>query len=187
MTTFSRSTALALLAALTVISLSASSTAVAAPPQQKLLIAPGEPNGSWFPLPKFGFASFNTGFGERVTNVRWNSRAARLGLEPGDLILSMNGIPLRYTGSWNDALRQAMYDGGFVRLRVRDVRTGFVVTRTTWIDCYDGPIQYKNQVVYYSNQGPGVSHEHHNHHNHNGNHFNSEIKKIVKLVDKLKN
>ena len=63
-----------------------------------------------YDLPKFGFSSFNiNGFGERVTNVRWGGIAQRMGLESGDMILSLNGYPLTYHGSWNDALREAVY------------------------------------------------------------------------------
>ena len=52
--------------------------ATAAPPQNKLLFAPGEPYG----LPKFGFSSSTIqGFGQRVESVRFNSRAAQLGLD----------------------------------------------------------------------------------------------------------
>ena len=101
-----------------------------------LLIAPGEPYG----LPKFGFSSSNVGFGEQVVFVRPGSRAARLGLEPGDVILSLNGYRLSYTGSWNDALSRAVYDGGLVQLRVRDVRTGLVHLRQTYVNSGGGPV-----------------------------------------------
>jgi len=85
-------------------------------------------------LPTFGFSSFNTGFGERVSYVRWGGLASQLGLEPGDTILRMNGVPLNYTGSWNDALYNAMYsNGGWVSLRIRDVRTGYIVSRQMFL------------------------------------------------------
>jgi PDZ domain len=114
--------------------------AVAAGPANKLLIAPGEPYG----LPKFGFSSSTIhGFGQRVESVRPGGRAARLGLEPGDVILSLNGYRLTYSGSWNDALSRALYDdGGFLRLRVRDVRTGVIRVRSTRIDFGGGPIEH---------------------------------------------
>src|SRR5689334_11245194 len=79
---------------------------VAAPPKA-LTIAPGEPYG----LPKFGFSSSTIhGFGERVVSVRYGGRAHQLGLEPGDVILSLNGYRLTYPGSWNDALSRALYN-----------------------------------------------------------------------------
>jgi hypothetical protein len=114
------------------------STSFAAPPQNKLLLQPGGGYG----LPKFGFSSTNIGFGERVLNVRWASRAAGLGLEPGDVILSLNGYQLSYPGSWNDALSQALYNGNYVRLKVRDVRTGNIRVRETYVGYNGGPVQH---------------------------------------------
>src|SRR5436190_22717717 len=103
--------------------------AVAAGPVNQLLIAPGEPYG----LPKFGFSSSTIyGYGEQIVSVRLGGRAASLGLESGDILLSLNGYRLAYSGSWNDALSRAVYDdNGFVRLVVRDVRTGSIQARET--------------------------------------------------------
>jgi predicted metalloprotease with PDZ domain len=116
------------------------STSVAAPPTSKLLLQPGGGGGN-YGLPKFGFSSSNNGFGERVLNVRWGSRAQGLGLEPGDVILSLNGYRLSYPGSWSDALAQALYDGNYVRLKVRDVRTGNIRFRETYVGYNNGPVQ----------------------------------------------
>jgi hypothetical protein len=119
-------TALALLASLTLIV----SSAAASHPKALLV----NPDPYCQVLPKFGFSSFNiAGFGEQVTHVRWNGRAARMGLESGDIILSMNGFPLTYHGAWNDALREAMVNGGLVQLTIRDVRTGHLAYRQTFI------------------------------------------------------
>jgi hypothetical protein len=149
MTTFTRKTVLALLASLTLIAVSA----VSAAPPQKLLLNPnpGFPGG--FELPKFGFSSFNIqGFGERVTGVRWGGIAHRMGLESGDTIVSLNGYPLTYRGAWKDALREAVYhDGGHVKLRIRDVRTGAIAFRHTYIGDICGPIVENN----YYNGGYG--------------------------------
>ena len=113
--------------------------ATAAPPKNTLLIAPGEPYG----LPKFGFASSTIyGYGERVVSVRFGSRAAQLGLEPGDVLLSLNGYKLTYPGSWNDALSRALYDGNYVRLKIRDTRTGNIYFRETYVDYGNGPVQH---------------------------------------------
>jgi PDZ domain len=175
MNTLTPKAVLALLAALTIASF-AVPAAVAATPQP-LLVAPGEPNGPYFSLPKFGFASQTIyGFGERVTYVKWNGRAAQLGLEPGDVILSMNGIPLTYHGSWNDALRQAILNGGWVKLRIRDVNSGHVAFRQTFVgdDCYGGPIQHYN--VGYP-VGPNTSHVHH----YNGKNNGATVLDLVKL------
>jgi PDZ domain len=113
---------------------------VAASTTSQLRIAPGEPYG----LPKFGFSSSTIpGYGQRIEFVRPGGRAARMGLEPGDVILSLNGHRLTHSGSWNDALSRALYeDGGFVQLRVRDVRTGLVRVRSTRIGFGGGPIEH---------------------------------------------
>ncbi len=150
MTTFTRKTVLALLASLTLVAIS---TASAAPPQKLLLNPnPGGPGG--FDLPKFGFSSFNIqGFGERVTGVRWGGIAHRMGLESGDTIVSLNGYPLSYRGAWKDALREAIYhDGGHVKLKIRDVRTGMIAFRHTYVGDICGPIVENN---YYG--GPGYN------------------------------
>jgi hypothetical protein len=179
MKTLTHKTMLALFATFAVASF-AVPAAVAAQPQP-LLIAPGEPNGPYFSLPKFGFASQTIyGFGERVTYVKWNGRAAQLGLQPGDVILSMNGIPLTYHGSWNDALRQAMLDGGWVQLRIRDVNTGYVAFRQTFV----GNNYYGSNQYYKVGYGPNVSHNH----QYNGNNNGVTVLDIVKhFTDKKKN
>ncbi|MCO6044023.1 PDZ domain-containing protein [Aeoliella sp. ICT_H6.2] len=82
-------------------------------------------------LPKFGFQSYNiNGYGERVTHINCHGIARELGLEPGDTILTLNGMPLTYHGAWNQALTQAMYQGGSVTLAIRDVHSGAVVYRS---------------------------------------------------------
>jgi hypothetical protein len=113
---------------------------IAAGPNNRLLIAPGEPYG----LPKFGFSSSTIyGYGEQIVSVRPFGRAASLGLEPGDVLLSLNGYRLTYPGSWNDALSRALYDGnGYVRLTVRDVRTGSIRVRTTYVNYGGGPVEH---------------------------------------------
>jgi membrane-associated protease RseP (regulator of RpoE activity) len=131
------------IAALLVVGLSLSSLvapAFAAGPANRLLIAPGEPYG----LPKFGFSSSTIyGYGERIVSVRPFGRAAQLGLEPGDVLLSLNGYRLTYSGSWNDALSRALYDSnGYVRLTVRDVRTGSVRVRETYVNYGGAPVEH---------------------------------------------
>lgn len=107
---------------------------------QPYLVSPGGSYG----LPKFGFSSSTIyGYGERIMFVRPGSRAAFLGLEPGDVLLSLNGQPLTYTGSWSDALSHAIYhDGGYIRLRIRDVRTGHTFLRETYINHGGGPVEH---------------------------------------------
>lgn len=92
-------------------------------------------------LPQFGFSSFNIrGYGERVTHVRRGSLASRVGLEPGDDILTLNGHRLSYPGSWNDALFHAVSTSGFVKLKVRDVRTGRIAHRQVFLGEFNGGI-----------------------------------------------
>lgn len=106
---------------------------------QPFLVAPGEPYG----LPKFGFSSSTIyGYGERIVFVRPGSRASFLGLEPGDVLLSLNGQPLTYSGSWTDALSSALNDGGYLRIKIRDVRTGHIFFRETFVNWGGGPVEH---------------------------------------------
>jgi hypothetical protein len=150
-------------------------------------------------LPEFGFSSFTiAGIGERVTFVRWGGLASQLGLEPGDVIVSMNGRPLTYHGAWNDALREAVANGGWVQLAIRDVRTGYLAFRETFVggDYVDGPItSYHYSGAYAGSPYPGVIHQHragsatgagavrpHASANYSGD-VNRTIKKIANLFD----
>lgn len=145
----------------------------AAGPSKALLFAPGEPYG----LPKFGFSSSTIyGYGERVVYVKHGSRASHLGLEAGDVLLSLNGYKLTYSGSWSDALSRALYDGNYVRLKVRDVRTGNIYFRETYVDYNNGPVQhYKTAGGNFGSQPPYNVH-------HNGPSIKT-IKDIKKFVD----
>jgi hypothetical protein len=143
---------LALVASMTLVTLSAPAATASEP--QALLLNPN-PTPSFY-LPKFGFNSFNiAGYGERVTYVQWGGLAAQMGLENGDTILRLNGFPLQYHGSWNDALYQAMLNGGWVELTIRDVRTGWIATRQIFVGGGYGPVTPKYQVTSY---GPVTSH-----------------------------
>jgi predicted metalloprotease with PDZ domain len=180
MTTISRRTVFALLASLTLTTIS---TASASQPQALLL----NPGPTCYDLPRFGFSSFNiNGFGERVTSVRWGGIAQRMGLESGDVILALNGYSLSYSGSWSDALREAMNNGGWVQLTIRDVRTGIVATRETFVgggygpivahshvNNYNGPMTYKKTMPFNYSQ-PNLSGP-------------EQIKKIVEMFDKKNN
>jgi len=180
MNTTLHKTATTLLASLALVAFAAASAAASEP--KALLIAPGEPYG----LPKFGFSGANIhGVGERVVYVRYGGRAARLGLEPGDIILSLNGFPLTYRGSWNDALSHAVYeDGGVVRLRIHDVRTGRVIRRETFVGGYgDGPVAHYNVGGHFRTPWHV---EHHDHHVATPHTYGPTLKitEIAKLFDK---
>jgi len=124
--------------------IAAANTAVAAP-KAALYLGPGQGPQS---LPKFGFVSYNNGWGEHVTQVFWGSRAQQFGLERHDIIMAINGRPLTYPGSWNDALREATYQGDFMTLKIRDRNTGAIVFRTVSIWGYTSPppVVYKSQA-----------------------------------------
>ena len=191
MNTLTRKSVFTLSTSLAVIAVVALSAGASQP--KALLLAPGPDNC----LPEFGFASFNIyGVGERVTFVRWGGLASQLGLEPGDMILSMNGFRLNYHGAWNDALSYAVANGGWVQLTIRDVRTGHLAYRETFVGGGGpivGPITPKIHVGGY--HPPVVHHMHHvgppvgpitpksnagGNHNHD---VDVTIKKIAKLFD----
>jgi hypothetical protein len=156
-------------------------TASADPPKPKLMIAPGFAPGEPYGLPKFGFASSTIpGFGERIVDVRYGGRAYHLGLEPGDVILSLNGYKLTYTGSWNDALRNALYEGNYIRLKVRDVRTGNVYFRETYVDYGGGPVEH----YYKTNNHVEFHHDNDFHDDHDVHHVGGTLK-TIKEVKKL--
>jgi len=188
MKTSTRTTALALFASLALIAVSSAS---AGQPKTMLLQPTLVPGQGCYELPKFGFSSFNVnGYGERITGVRWGGIAQRMGLESGDVILSLNGFPLNYHGAWKDALHQAVYHGnGHVNLRVRDVRTGNIAFRQTYVGDICGPIEHNNYngpVTYKSNKYSGNQNSG-NHHNHDHVSGPEQIKQIVELFNKKSN
>ena len=75
-------------------------------------------------MPKLGFYGHVVyGQGLMVDSVAWATEAARIGLEPGDVIVSVNNRPIR---NWNDYNSAMYYSGGSGRLLVRDRRTGWL-------------------------------------------------------------
>lgn len=76
-------------------------------------------------VPGSGHQVFRPSYGLRITSVTPGSAAAQAGLEVGDTILTANNVS---TGTIAD-LQQALANSqGFVRLTIRDVRTGNYVT-----------------------------------------------------------
>ena len=69
------------------------------------------------------------GYGYRVNYVNWGGPAAQAGVEPGDVILAINGTRLTYNGAHVQALSNTGMNSGWVSLRIRDVRTGWAVDR----------------------------------------------------------
>lgn len=82
------------------------------------------------PAPFLGFDSYFDGAGELITAVQYGSAAWRVGLEPGDRVMAVDGVGLRYHGHGLQLLQNAAAVRGYVTLSVRDVHTGLVVNRT---------------------------------------------------------
>lgn len=125
MNAFARTAVLGLALA-TVANLAAADSPVLAP---NPYLAPGQPSLG------FNYTAI-PGYGYRVDFVWYGSAAGRIGLEPGDIVRSINGYPLTYPGAHSYALQQAAYYGGWVNLAIRDVRTGSTVYR--WANLSQG-------------------------------------------------
>lgn len=72
-----------------------------------------------------GIEALPTDHGLVITHVSAESPAAMIGLELGDCIVSLLGYPVR-PDNWGLLLSG---DNGYLRLLIRDHRTGTVVTR----------------------------------------------------------
>ncbi len=119
--------------------------------QNKTRLVP--PIGGGEAIPRLGFDSYFDGCGERVTAVHYGSPAWELGIEPGDKILAVNGVRLRYDGHWYELMGRAAYEG-HATLAIRDWRSGQVRYRT--IDLGGGnPITPKSRVQ--QNRTGGIS------------------------------
>ncbi len=70
---------------------------------------------------------FDFAEGMHVEQVMRHSIASRMGLEPGDVIVSINGRRLR---TENDYFRQLSNSGNWLRVGVLDVRSGRVIERS---------------------------------------------------------
>jgi S1-C subfamily serine protease len=94
--------------------------------QLRLYPGPGIPEA-----PRLGiYGHFEWGRGMVVDSVAWGTPAARMGLEPGDLIRAINGRPVE--SEW-DYFQALSYSGGYARVTVRDVRSGMLITRTAFV------------------------------------------------------
>lgn len=129
MNAVTRRTATVLALALVVLS---AASLMAAPPHPT--VAPLRLNPYTPDYPRLGFLyRVIPGYGYEILSVSWGSPASRIGLEPGDVVRSINGYPLTYYGAHHQAVAQAMNYGGWLSMRIRDVRTGYTVTRGTYL------------------------------------------------------
>lgn len=87
-------------------------------PEVATMIAPP------IPTQRLGFTgTFLPGRGLRVEQVEWGTKAERLGLERGDVLLEINGQRLRSLGHYFQLLEDAAaWNDGRVSLVVRNVR-----------------------------------------------------------------
>jgi S1-C subfamily serine protease len=95
-------------------------------------LRPGQapPPGACYtdPLPDFGMGMdgrFVEG-GIEITKVYRNGATERAGLEPGDVLVSVNGQTLREPADWIQGMTN---QNGRLSFRLRDVRTGQIVSR----------------------------------------------------------
>lgn len=117
-----------LFAGLFVVALAIGGAAQAQGPKVKLLM----PNPGMGGQPRLGFQGhFAWGTGMVVDNVPWGTPAAQAGLEPGDVIRAINGQWIQSQAHYFWLLQNS---GGQVNLRIRDWRTGMLVSRMVWIN-----------------------------------------------------
>lgn len=79
------------------------------------------------PTPKLGFnGQMIYGYGMKIVSLNWGSAAQRAGLEPGDVIVKINGRKIKSQWDYNQALQSAAnYQYGRVNMKVRNVRYGW--------------------------------------------------------------
>lgn len=138
-------------AAIAVGSLLAATQAQAEPPRQRfappaaptLRFAPTQPYIApphRYRLGLYGHMQY--GHGMVVDSVPWGTPASRTGLEPGDVIVRINGRWIRSDHDYFQALR---YCGGVCNLLVQDVRGRGMVSVTVYLNGGSGPILYRSQ------------------------------------------
>jgi len=104
------------LAAVAVLALGVATEATA---KDRLYLVKPKPTCPNQPIPKLGFWGVQTCHGMKVVEVRRGTIAWKIGIEPGDIIVSIDGIRLTRKGDYEYALRRA---GRRIDLRVQDVR-----------------------------------------------------------------
>jgi len=98
-------------------------------PRTRLVPTPGIAPVPGLPLVGYHYRVV-PGYGFRVTGVMAGTPAAAIGLEPGDVVLSLNGYRLTQMGADVPARADAARHGGWARLRIQDVRTGRIAHRS---------------------------------------------------------
>ncbi|MEZ6075755.1 MAG: PDZ domain-containing protein [Pirellulaceae bacterium] len=63
--------------------------------QTQIQVGDGNPQGCVTDGPQIGMMAIDTYAGVEVTSTMWNSPAQRLGLEPGDRVIQVNGHRVR--------------------------------------------------------------------------------------------
>jgi len=116
----------------------------APPPAPTLRFAPPTPHIApphhQYRLGLYGHMQY--GHGMVVDSVPWGTPASRTGLEPGDVIVRING---RWIQSDHDYFQALRYCGGVCNLLVQDVRGRGMVSVTVYLNGGSGPILYRSQ------------------------------------------
>jgi len=115
----------------------------APPPAPTLRFAPSQPHIApphQYRLGLYGHMAY--GRGMVVDSVPWGTPASRTGLEPGDVIVRING---RWIQSDHDYFQALRYCGGVCRLLVQDVRGRGLIPVTVYLGGGSGPILYRSQ------------------------------------------
>ena len=106
-----------------------------------LRFQPNPGPGPLHQIPKFGYLSDLHHDGYFVRGVYPHTAAQRMGLEYGDHIVgaTVNGYYRSFNhGGWSHAVTKAMYGSGWMKLHIRDVRTGHTLSRWTNVNDWQG-------------------------------------------------
>ncbi|MCC7335176.1 MAG: PDZ domain-containing protein [Pirellulaceae bacterium] len=112
--------------------------------QTQIQVGDGNPQGCVTDGPQIGMMAIDTYAGVEVTSTMWNSPAQRLGLEPGDRVIQVNGHRVRTTADLKAYLKEAVqFHQGQITVIVDNVRARLgapgvqrYVTVRTFLDGY---------------------------------------------------
>ena len=117
--------------------------APAAPQQPRLQIWQPNPHIAPPHQPRLGlYGHMEYGRGMVVDYIPWGTPASRTGLEPGDVIVRINGRWIRSDRDYFLALRTT---GPYCRLLVNDVRGRGLIPVLCHLEMGHGPILYRSQ------------------------------------------